>query len=85
MFRQILEASPSFLHVLRGPDFVFGYADEAYYRLIGRRALLGRPTFEALPEVDRYLGGRTAHQALTAPAPSAARSALSKRPSHGIR
>jgi signal transduction histidine kinase/CheY-like chemotaxis protein len=50
MFREILEASPSFLHVLRGPKFIFEYANEAYYRLVGRRDLIGRPAFDAMPE-----------------------------------
>ena len=48
--RKVFEASPSFLHVLRGPDFVFEYANDAYYRLVGRRDLIGRPAFEAMPE-----------------------------------
>ena len=43
-------AAPLFLHVLRGPDFVFEFANEAYYRLVGRRDLLGQPAFAVLPE-----------------------------------
>ena len=50
LLRRVTQASPSFLHVLRGPDFVFEYANEAYYRLVGRRDLIGRPAFEAMPE-----------------------------------
>lgn len=50
LLRKVLEASPSFLHVLQGPDFIFEYANEAYYRLVGRRDLIGRPAFEAMPE-----------------------------------
>lgn len=50
MLRKVFEASPSFLHVLRGPSFIFEYANEAYYRLVGRRDLIGRPAFEAMPE-----------------------------------
>ena len=48
---EVFRRAPSFLHVLRGPDFVFELANEAYYTLVGRRDLLGRPAFEALPEV----------------------------------
>lgn len=48
--RQAFDASPAFLHVLRGPEFVFEYANSAYYRLVGRRDLIGRPAFEAMPE-----------------------------------
>ena len=50
LLRKVLEASPSFLHVLHGPNFVVEYANEAYYRLVGRRDLIGRPAFEAMPE-----------------------------------
>lgn len=50
LLRRVLEASPSFLHVVQGPDFVFEYANEAYYRLVGRRDLVGRPAFNAMPE-----------------------------------
>jgi PAS domain S-box-containing protein len=50
MLRAILEASPSFLHVLKGPQFVFEFANEAYHRLVGRRDLIGRPAFDVMPE-----------------------------------
>ena len=50
MLRKVFEASPSFLHVLRGPDFIFEYANDAYYRMVGQRDLIGRPAFEAMPE-----------------------------------
>ncbi|MGI4778028.1 MAG: hybrid sensor histidine kinase/response regulator [Janthinobacterium lividum] len=50
LLREILDASPTFLHVLRGPSFIFEYANDAYYRLVGRRDLIGRPAFEAMPE-----------------------------------
>lgn len=50
LLRTVLETSPTFLHVLQGPNFVFEYANEAYYRLVGRRDLIGRPAFEAMPE-----------------------------------
>jgi PAS domain S-box-containing protein len=50
LFREILDASPSFLHVLRGPEFIFEYANEAYCQLVGRRDLVGRPAFAVMPE-----------------------------------
>lgn len=50
LLRSVTEASPSFLHVLQGPDFVFEYANEAYYRLVGHRDLIGRPAFKVIPE-----------------------------------
>ncbi|MDF1502240.1 PAS domain-containing protein [Roseisolibacter sp. H3M3-2] len=43
--------APAFLAVLRGPDHVFELANDAYYRLVGRRDLVGRPALEALPEL----------------------------------
>lgn len=53
VFDEVFAAAPSFLHVLAGPDFIFELANEAYYRLVGRRDLIGRPAFEALPELAR--------------------------------
>jgi signal transduction histidine kinase len=47
VFRQ----APTFLAVLRGPDHVFELVNDAYYQLVGHRELLGKPVFEALPEV----------------------------------
>ena len=48
VFRQ----SPSFLAILRGPDDVFEMVNPAYERFIGEgRDVVGRPLFEALPEV----------------------------------
>jgi PAS domain S-box-containing protein len=49
--RDVFAQAPAFLAVLRGPDFVFEFVNEAYYQLVGHRELLGRPVFEALPEV----------------------------------
>ena len=50
LLEEVFRTAPSFLHVLRGPDFVFEFASDAYYQLVGRRELIGRPAFEALPE-----------------------------------
>ena len=47
MFNQ----APSFIAVLTGPDHVFEMANEAYYQLVGRRELIGKPLLEALPEL----------------------------------
>jgi signal transduction histidine kinase len=43
--------APSFLAILRGPEFTFDLVNEAYYQLVGDRALEGRPMLEALPEL----------------------------------
>ncbi|SFH28892.1 PAS domain S-box-containing protein [Nitrosospira sp. Nsp14] len=50
LLEEVFRTAPSFLHVLRGPDFIFEFANDAYYQLVGRRELIGRPAFEALPE-----------------------------------
>ncbi|HEU5208688.1 MAG TPA: ATP-binding protein [Longimicrobiales bacterium] len=49
--RDIFAQAPAFMAMLRGPDHVFEYVNDAYYKLVGNRELLGRPVAEALPEV----------------------------------
>ncbi len=49
--REVFAQAPAFLAVLRGRDHVFEYVNAAYYRLVGHRELVGRPVFEALPEI----------------------------------
>ena len=46
----VFRLAPVFFSVVRGVDYVFELANEAYYQLVGHRELLGRPVFEALPE-----------------------------------
>jgi signal transduction histidine kinase len=41
---------PSFVSVVTGPRHVLEYANEAYYTLVGRRDILGKPVWEALPD-----------------------------------
>jgi signal transduction histidine kinase len=47
----VFQNAPAFLAVLRGPRHVFELANDAYYQLVGHRELIGKPAFEALPEV----------------------------------
>ena len=47
----LFELAPSFLAVLRGPTHVFERVNAAYLRLVGQRALIGRPFMEAFPEM----------------------------------
>jgi PAS domain S-box-containing protein len=47
----VFQRAPSFLAVLRGPELVFELANDAYYQLVGHRELIGKPWFDALPEV----------------------------------
>ncbi|MEP7001428.1 MAG: PAS domain-containing protein [bacterium] len=46
LFRQ----APAFIAVIRGRDFIFELANDAYYQLIGRRDIIGKPVFEAIPD-----------------------------------
>ncbi|GLC25188.1 PAS domain-containing sensor histidine kinase [Roseisolibacter agri] len=48
---EVFRMAPAFVAVLRGPEHVFEFVNEAYYQLVGHRALLGRPALEALPDV----------------------------------
>src|SRR5687768_581700 len=50
LFEGLFRTSPSFMCILRGPDFIFEFANDAYYKLVGQRELIGRPVFEAIPE-----------------------------------
>ena len=50
LLEEVFRNAPSFLYVLKGPEFVFEFANEAFYQLVGHRELIGRPAFEALPE-----------------------------------
>jgi signal transduction histidine kinase len=47
----VFQNAPAFLAVLRGPEHVFELANDAYYQLVGHRELIGKPVFEALPEI----------------------------------
>jgi diguanylate cyclase (GGDEF)-like protein/PAS domain S-box-containing protein len=48
---EVFRRSPSFVHVLGGPGYVIEFANEAYCALLGRRDLIGRQFFEAVPEL----------------------------------
>ncbi len=49
--RQLFEQAPGFICFLRGEQHVFELTNPAYERLVGERALMGRPLREALPEL----------------------------------
>lgn len=51
-FRRLFQQAPGFFAVLSGPDHVFTFANDAYARLVGERALVGKPVREALPEIE---------------------------------
>ena len=47
----VFEQAPAFLAVLRGPEHTFEMVNDAYYQVVGRRTLIGKPVLEALPEI----------------------------------
>jgi signal transduction histidine kinase len=47
----LLNRSPGFIAVMTGKNLVFEMVNDAYYQLVGQRKLIGRPLWEALPEV----------------------------------
>ncbi|QOV90669.1 PAS domain S-box protein [Humisphaera borealis] len=47
----VIDKAPAFICVLRGPQHVYEVANEQYYRLVGRRGIIGKPLHEALPEL----------------------------------
>jgi PAS domain S-box-containing protein len=48
--RSLFMQAPSFMCVLRGPDYRFELANSAFMDLVGSRDLVGRPIREAIPE-----------------------------------
>jgi len=48
--KMMFEQAPGFMCILRGPDHLFEFANDAYMRLIGQRDLIGKPAREAVPE-----------------------------------
>jgi len=51
ILHNVFRLAPTFMAVLRGPTYVHEMANDAYYRVIGDREIIGKPLFEALPEV----------------------------------
>ena len=49
---EAFDQAPAFTAVLRGPDHVFEYVNQAYLQLVGFRDPVGLPVREALPEVE---------------------------------
>lgn len=49
--RMLFDQAPGFIAVLRGKTHVFELANEAYYQLVGHRDIIGKPVWQALPEV----------------------------------
>ncbi|WP_166894108.1 ATP-binding protein [Massilia sp. CCM 8734] len=49
--RDLFNQAPGFIAVLAGEQHVFEMVNEAYYQLVGHRELVGKPVWEALPDV----------------------------------
>jgi PAS domain S-box-containing protein len=49
--REVFAQAPAFMAVLRGPNHVFDFANEAYRHLVNGRDVLGKPVAVALPEI----------------------------------
>jgi PAS domain S-box-containing protein len=47
----IIEQSPSFIAVLRGPEHVYELVNEKYYEIAGRRNFVGRTVRQAFPDI----------------------------------
>jgi PAS domain S-box-containing protein len=45
------EKAPAFFAMLRGDDYRIEMANEAYFRLVGRTNIIGKPLLEVVPEV----------------------------------
>jgi PAS domain S-box-containing protein len=50
--RRLFQCAPGFIAILRGPDHVFEFVNDAYVRLVGDREFLGKPVRDVIPEVD---------------------------------
>ncbi len=53
--RNLFLHAPSFMCVLRGPEYTIELANLAFMDLIGQRRLIGRTLREAIPEIDGQL------------------------------
>jgi signal transduction histidine kinase len=51
LMRAIFHQAPVFMAVLRGLEYAFEMVNDAYYQLVGNRAVLGRTLVDALPEI----------------------------------
>jgi PAS domain-containing protein len=52
-WREMFRQAPAGVALLRGPDHVFEFANDAYLELVGGREVAGKPVLQALPEVQK--------------------------------
>ena len=56
LLRELLHGLPAAVAYAAGPDLVYEFANDEYRRLVGGRALIGRPLREVLPEMASTCG-----------------------------
>jgi signal transduction histidine kinase/CheY-like chemotaxis protein len=49
--QRLFQRAPGFIAILRGPDHVYEFVNDAYVRLIGDREFIGRTVEEVIPEI----------------------------------
>jgi diguanylate cyclase (GGDEF)-like protein/PAS domain S-box-containing protein len=56
LVQRLFQLTPGFACILHGPQHLFAYANEAYFRLTGQRELVGKTLREAFPypELDEH-------------------------------
>ncbi|QJW84444.1 PAS domain-containing protein [Ramlibacter terrae] len=52
-WREVFRQAPAPVALLRGPEHIFEFANDAYLQLVGRRDLIGTSVRAALPEVEK--------------------------------
>jgi len=50
--REMFQKAPGFMAMLRGPEHIFEFVNDAYMQLVGHRDIVGLPVRQALPEVE---------------------------------
>lgn len=51
-WRELFRQAPAGVALLRGPEHVFEFANDAYLALVGTRDIVGKPLQQALPEIE---------------------------------
>ena len=51
-WKDLFRQAPGFMCILRGPNHIFEFANDAYMRLVGIREVLGRQMRDAIPEAE---------------------------------
>ena len=70
--KTMFQQAPGFMCILRGPNHVFEFANDAYVRLVGGRELVGKAVTEVIPEAYGQGFMDLLHQVYTSGAPYSA-------------